>query len=246
VGNTQITSDGGYITTTVSPDGLVTMMTVNSSGVRTGLVQRNNVNGSKVDYQYDSNTGALKKMSQDDGHHNQTTVLYNPDGSVASRLSIVPDGTRTRIDYRSDGSTITTIVHPDASYDIIGSGANITASNGDRLTASSDTINVAANSTATITGNNNMMNAGSSDTLTASGNSDMFVFQPAFDQDVINGFNSTDSMQFSASDFANWSALLSHVSQSGSNTVITLDASDTITLKGVTASSLQSSQFSFK
>ena len=53
-------------------------------------------------------------------------------------------------------------------------------------------------------------------------------------------------MTFSSSDFANWSALLSHMTQSGSNTVLTLDASDKITLTGVTASSLQSSQFHFQ
>jgi len=37
-------------------------------------------------------------------------------------------------------------------------------------------------------------------------------------------------MQFSASDFANFSALQSHTSESGSNTVITSDSSDTVTL----------------
>jgi hypothetical protein len=64
--------------------------------------------------------------------------------------------------------------------------------------------------------------------------------------DVINGFTPTDSMTFSSSDFANWSALLSHTAQVGSDTVITLDAADTITLKGVTASNLQPSQVHFQ
>ena len=72
------------------------------------------------------------------------------------------------------------------------------------------------------------------------------MFQPAFGQDVINGFSSSNSMTFSSSDFANWSALLSDMTQSGSNTVITLDASDKITLTGVTESSLKSSQFHFQ
>ena len=68
---------------------------------------------------------------------------------------------------------------------------------------------------------------------------------PAFGLDTISGFTSADSMAFSKSDFANWSALSSHISQSGANTLITLDANDVITLINVQASSLTSSQFSF-
>ena len=52
-------------------------------------------------------------------------------------------------------------------------------------------------------------------------------------------------MQYSAADFASFAVLQAHMSQSGSNTIITLDASDAITLYNVQASSLQSSQFSF-
>jgi len=63
--------------------------------------------------------------------------------------------------------------------------------------------------------------------------------------ETINGFASTDTMQFSASDFANFAALKPHISQSGANTLISLDASDTVTLTGVTATTLTSSQFHF-
>ncbi len=62
---------------------------------------------------------------------------------------------------------------------------------------------------------------------------------------TINGFNSTDAMQLSKSDFANFQALQPHMSQSGANTLITLDASDQVTLTNVTASSLTASQFKF-
>ena len=95
--------------------------------------------------------------------------------------------------------------------------------------------------------------AGSGDTLdlqgdnstTVSGANEAFVFQPTIGEDTINGFASTDSMQFSTSDFANWMALQSHTSQSGANTVITLNASNTVTLTDVTATSLTQSQFHF-
>jgi hypothetical protein len=143
------------------------------------------------------------------------------------------------------GSTDTVTFGANLTDTVSGSGVTIAAANGDSLTASSDTINFAAGATGTVTGSSNTINAGQSDTLTVSGNSNAFVFQPAFGQDIINGFTSTDSMTLSTSDFANWQALLSHTSQVGSDTVITLDASDTITLKGVTASNLQSSQFHF-
>ena len=76
------------------------------------------------------------------------------------------------------------------------------------------------------------------------GNSETFVFQQDFGWDVIGGFNTTDKVQLAAADFADWSALLGHVTQSGSNTVITLGAANSITLAGVTMSSLQQSQFS--
>ena len=133
-----------------------------------------------------------------------------------------------------------------ASATVTGSGNTINAATYDSLTASGDTVNLAASATDTLTGNSNTINVGKTDTLTVSGSSDAFVFVPAFGVDTINGFASTDQATFSVSDFANWSALLSHTTQSGSNTVITLDASDKITLTGVTASSLQSSQFHFQ
>jgi hypothetical protein len=62
---------------------------------------------------------------------------------------------------------------------------------------------------------------------------------------VINGFASTDTLQFSKLDFASWSALHSHMSQSGANTVITLDATDTVTLTNVAMTSLTASEFKF-
>jgi len=87
-----------------------------------------------------------------------------------------------------------------------------------------------------------MMGASS---VTQGGASDAFVFQAAIGVETINGFATTDSMQFSASDFANWPALQNYISQSGANTLITFDASDTVTLRNVAASSLAASQFHF-
>jgi len=148
--------------------------------------------------------------------------IYVGTGNKASS----PDYTAS---YSTTNASNATITLAAGITDVVsGSGDVINIANGDSLTASQATINVGAGSTATVSGTN-----------------DNFVFKPAFGQEVINGFGSTDSISLSASDFANWSALLSHTAQSGANTVITLDPSDTITLAGVTASSLQASQFHF-
>ena len=64
-------------------------------------------------------------------------------------------------------------------------------------------------------------------------------------QGWIVGFNSSDKIAFSAADFNTFSLLASHMSQSGANTIIALDASDGITLYNVQASSLTSAQFAF-
>ncbi len=153
-----------------------------------------------------------------------------------------------------DGNTITAAAN--AAIGIAGNANTVTATgtgdtldlNGtsDTVTLNSGTVTLENGASASINGSNNLIQGVGSTSITASGSGDTFVFQPAFGQDVINGFTSSDSMTFSSSDFANWSALLSDMTQSGSNTVITLDASDKITLTGVTESSLKSSQFHFQ
>jgi hypothetical protein len=97
-----------------------------------------------------------------------------------------------------------------------------------------------------MSGSNTIDMQGSSGNLLALyGNSESVVFQPQFGASAVGGFNSTDTMTFSASDFANFQALQQHMSQSGVNTLITLDASDKITLTNVNLSTLTASQFHF-
>ena len=98
---------------------------------------------------------------------------------------------------------------------------------------------------ATIRGNSDTISFAGNNTVTASGNSDAFIFSPVIGKTTVSGWNSTDTMQLVKADFASWNALLSHTKQAGADTLISLDAADTITLKGVTASSLKQSQFHF-
>ena len=77
---------------------------------------------------------------------------------------------------------------------------------------------------------------GSGNAASLSGTDYSTVFnQPTFGLDNVNGYNSTDTLSFSIAD----QGLLS-VSQSGANTLITLDANDIVTLTNVQASSLGS------
>jgi hypothetical protein len=119
-----------------------------------------------------------------------------------------------------------------------------TNGNGDTVNGSNGTISLNS-AQATATGNNNTVFFGGANAFTAGGASDLLVFQAAIGLNTINDFVSTDTIQFSASDFANWNALLPHIAQSGANTVITLDPSDKVTLTGVTATNLTSSEFKF-
>ena len=71
----------------------------------------------------------------------------------------------------------------------------------------------------------------------------------AFGKDTVTGFVATgaahDTIDFSTAVFANFAAVHSHMAQSGANVIITLDAADTITLKGVTLASLTAADFTF-
>jgi hypothetical protein len=98
---------------------------------------------------------------------------------------------------------------------------------------------------ATVYGTGDTLDLSGTSAVTANGGSNAFVFGAAIGTEVINGFASTDTLQFSKSDFPNRPAPLSYISQSGANAVITVDASDTVTLTNVLATSLTSSEFKF-
>ena len=90
------------------------------------------------------------------------------------------------------------------------------------------------------------------DTLTGGGGSDTFVFGGTdFGADTITDFDagtgstSVDLIEVSTSAFADWSALSAASAQVGSDVVITYDASNAITLEGVTLSDLDAGDFLF-
>ncbi len=132
---------------------------------------------------------------------------------------------------------------------LYGSGDQVslyaTGANADTVNGVGDalTLNGVA---ASLAGDGNQLYLNGTNTLALSGNSEQIFTAKALGSDTITGFNATDHMQFAASAFADWAHLLGATKQQGSDTVITLDAGDQITLKGVLAASLSSGQFAFK
>jgi hypothetical protein len=79
-------------------------------------------------------------------------------------------------------------------------------------------------------------------TLSSGTSGDTFNFEPTSGMVTIKGYvPGSESLDFSHSVFANPAALELHVTSSGggANTIITLDASDVITLTGVTVANFE-------
>ncbi|MDK3016464.1 calcium-binding protein [Pseudodonghicola flavimaris] len=88
------------------------------------------------------------------------------------------------------------------------------------------------------------------DTMNGGGGSDTFIFAASFGHDTINGFHAgttgdADVISIASGLIADFADLLSHTADVGANTVITVDASNTITLLGVHKADLDVSDFSF-
>jgi hypothetical protein len=81
--------------------------------------------------------------------------------------------------------------------------------------------------------------------FTASTN-DLFAYTGHFGEETINSFaTSSDVIQFAANDFGSFGQVMGSTRQVGLDTVIGLDATDSITLVGVAKSSLASTDFKF-
>jgi hypothetical protein len=82
------------------------------------------------------------------------------------------------------------------------------------------------------------------DTLVGGAGSDHFVFNPGFGKETINDFtHGSDVVVFDKTLFANFQDLAAHAQVGPTNTVITYDSGDVVTIKGLT--SLYSADFVF-
>ena len=91
-----------------------------------------------------------------------------------------------------------------------------------------------------------VLNGGAgNDTLTGGTGIDKFIFTGAFGKDVVTDFQGNDLIQLNMSQFANFAAVSSKAAQVGLDTVITLDAANSITLQNVSLASLNAGDFLF-
>jgi hypothetical protein len=95
---------------------------------------------------------------------------------------------------------------------------------------------------------NTLSGTSGDDVFLGKGGSDTFVFAPNFGNDVIKDFHATgknhDIIHFNDGTFDNFASVLAHASQAG-NDVVIATGSDTLTLKNVKLSSLDSHDFHF-
>ncbi|MDT2021207.1 calcium-binding protein [Methylocella sp. CPCC 101449] len=95
-------------------------------------------------------------------------------------------------------------------------------------------------------GNDFLSGGVGNDTLEGGAGDDTFSFLGTFDHDHIYDFGvGNDIIEFDSSQFPDFNAVLAAASTSGNDTVITLDASNSITLQGVSLSTLNANNFSF-
>ncbi|HEV7256531.1 MAG TPA: Ig-like domain-containing protein [Bosea sp. (in: a-proteobacteria)] len=87
------------------------------------------------------------------------------------------------------------------------------------------------------------------DSLTGGSGHDVFVFAQGFGKDTITDFRTTgassDVLEFSIGLFADFDAAMEAADQLGADTVFTIDADTTLTLKGVQLASLSQDDFRF-
>jgi VCBS repeat-containing protein len=82
--------------------------------------------------------------------------------------------------------------------------------------------------------------------MTGGAGHDTFAFPNVMGKDEVTNFGlAKDTLQFNATLFSNFTAAMNAASQSGANTVFTIDANDTVTLDNVTKGSLTASNFHF-
>ena len=171
------------------------------------------------------------------GHsHNDTFVVYNSGDIVIGQAS------STDTVYAAASFTLPTNV--DTLF------LEATASHG---TGNSDAIDALfgnagiASTLVAGSGADSLYVTGTAGTiLTGGAGHDTFAFPNAMGHDEVTNFGTPkDTLQFNATLFSNFTAAMNHASQSGANTVFTIDANNSVTLDNVTKSNLTASNFHF-
>jgi hypothetical protein len=153
------------------------------------------------------------------------------------------------------GNGIDTISTGANSHVTLGNGPD-TVTVGDNSTVvlgnGTDTLSAGANSNITVGNGNDTIYAGANDLINLGSGVDTVAFgvseSPPIGNEVVKGFvSSNDVIEFNHALFVSYAAMMSagDIAQSGSNTLITDHAGDTVTLTGAAASSLTANNFKF-
>ncbi len=164
-------------------------------------------------------------------------------GGLGNDIYVIDDGGDVVIEAASQG---TDTVQSSVSYSLAANVENLTLTGAAAINGTGNALSnlIIGNGAANI-----LFGIGGNDTLTGGGGSDVFAFTSGFGKDAVTDFQagsgSDDLIEFGSGLFANWAAVLAASSQAGSDVVITLDASNTITLKNVQRSMLHADDFRF-
>ena len=195
-----------------------------SAAVSVGVSSANGfqiTNGTEGDWGFNTITGI--------GSPNSIVKLYDGTKSIGSTV-IGADGTWSFETARP----VTDAVHKFTAQEVDSQGHVLATSAGSVIKGSTKA------DTLTSTAGN--------DFFTGDKGSDTFVFAQNFGKDVINDFTaagrSHDTIQFAKSEFADFASVLAHASQVGGDVVIS-SGSDSLTLKNMKLSALDSHDFHF-
>jgi serralysin len=174
------------------------------------------------------------------GTGNDTYIVDNVGDVVTEASNAGTDTVRTSLSNYTLGANVENLVYTGtAAFSGTGNALNNTITGG----SGNDTLSGGA-------GNDTLTGGAGNDMLDGGAGNDRFVYSAiGFGADVISGFAGgtgvADVVSFHTSVFANWQAVLSNSAQVGSDTVITLNASDKITLKNFALSNFKSDDVTF-
>jgi Ca2+-binding RTX toxin-like protein len=168
--------------------------------------------------------------------HNDTFVVYNSGDTVIGQAG------STDTIYAAASFTLPTNV--DALF-LEGSASHGTGNN-DAVNTLFGNAGVASTLVAGSGADRLYVTGAAGTVLTGGTGADTFAFPNTMGKDEVTNFGfAKDTLQFNATLFSNFTAAMNAVSQSGANTVFTIDTNDTVTLDNVTKSSLTASNFHF-
>ncbi|TAY69456.1 calcium-binding protein, partial [Rhizobium leguminosarum] len=201
--------------------------TGSASFTGTGNALANTITGGAGNDVLNGGTGADSLIG---GAGNDTYIIDNAGDIVTDAANEGIDTVRTNLASYTLGTNVENLTY-------IGTGAF--AGTGNAL----DNVIVGGSGSNTLTG------GAGNDTLTGGAAADIFVFALNWGHDTITNFVTTgaahDTIRIDHSIFADWESLFAASSQYGNDTVVTADIDNTIVLRNVALTSLDSGDFLF-